>query len=298
VVGVPAPPELFDVAVSGGALRVARWPGAGPAVLAAHGITASHACWATVAAHLAGAVTLIAVDHRGRGGSGCVPGPYGMATHARDLLAVADHLGLDQVVIAGHSMGGFVAAATAVSAPERVRGLVLVDGGLPGGTTFPAADVAPDHHLEQFLGPALQRLRMTYPTREAYRHFWRAHPAFGPYWGPAAEAYVDYDLGGQPPELRSKASEAAVRADIHDLFTNIGASAAAEQVDCPVIFLRATRGMFDDPPGIYPPDAVATVTTRASSIEAEDVPDTNHYTILLSARPAAVVANRIRALAT
>jgi hypothetical protein len=26
---VPAPPELFDVAVSGGALRVARWPGAG-----------------------------------------------------------------------------------------------------------------------------------------------------------------------------------------------------------------------------------------------------------------------------
>ena len=40
------------------------------------------------------------------------------------------------------------------------------------------------------------------------------------------------------------------------------------------------------------------MTARATSIEAEDVPDTNHYTILLGDRPAAVVANRIRALAT
>jgi pimeloyl-ACP methyl ester carboxylesterase len=292
------PPQLFDVAVSGGALRGARWPGAGPTVLAAHGITASHVCWATVAAHLAGAVTLVAVDHRGRGGSGGLPGPYGMATHARDLLAVADHLNLDQVVIAGHSMGGFVAAVTAVAAPERVRGLALADGGLPGGAVFPPADVTSDQHLEQFLGPALQRLRMTYPTREAYRHFWRAHPAFGPYWGPAAEAYVDYDLGGQPPELRSTVSEAAVRADAHDLFTNTGVSLAVEQADCPVIFLRGTRGIFDDPPWIYPPDAVATVTARATSIETEDVPDSNHYTILLGDRPAAVVANRIETLAT
>jgi lipase len=175
---------------------------------------------------------------------------------------------------------------------------VLVDGGLPGGAIFPAANVAFDHHLERLLGPALQRLRMTYPTHEAYRHFWRAHPAFGPYWGPAAEAYVDYDLGGQPPELRSTVSEAAVRADGHDLVTNTSASTAAEQVECPVIFLRATRGIFDDPPGIYPPDTVATVTARAMSIQAEDIPDTNHYTILLGGRPAAVVANRIRALAT
>jgi pimeloyl-ACP methyl ester carboxylesterase len=266
-------------------------------VLAAHGITASHACWATVTAHLAGTVTLIAVDHRGGGGSGGLPGPYGIARHARDLLAVADHFDLDQVVITGHSMGGFVAAAAAVAAPTRVRGLVLVDGGLPGGAIFPA-DVAFDHHLERLLGPALQRLRMTYPTREAYRHFWRAHPAFGPYWGPATEAYVDYDLGGQPPKLRSTVSEAAVRADAHDLLTSTSASTAAEQVDCPVIFLRATRGIFDDPPGIYPPDAVITVTARATSIQAEDVPDTNHYTILLGNRPAAVVANRIRALAT
>jgi hypothetical protein len=49
---------------------------------------------------------------------------------------------------------------------------VLVNGGLPGGTIFSAADIASDQHLEQFLGPALQRLRMTYPTRKAYRRFW------------------------------------------------------------------------------------------------------------------------------
>ena len=110
------PPQLFDVAVPGG-----RWPGVRPTVLAAHGITASHACWVTV----------------------------------------ADHLDLDDVVIAGHSMGGFVAA------PDRIQGLVLADGGPPEGTIFPTADVSADHHLEQALGPALRRLRITYPTREA-----------------------------------------------------------------------------------------------------------------------------------
>ena len=56
--------------------------------------------------------------------------------------------------------------------------------------------------------------------------------------------------------------------------------------------------MLDDPPGIYSPDAVGTVTARATSIETEDLPDSNHYTILLGDQPAAVVAYRILALAT
>ncbi|MGH8909885.1 MAG: alpha/beta fold hydrolase, partial [Egibacteraceae bacterium] len=196
--------ELLDIDVPGGALRVARWAPAsggsgGRAVLAVHGITASHAAWRVVAGLLRDEVTVIAPDLRGRGGSGGLPGPYGIAAHARDLLAVADALGIRRAVVAGHSMGGFVATTAAVADPDRVRGLVLVDGGLP----LPAAapDLDPDEAAELSLGPALQRLRMTFASRGAYRDFWRRHPAFEGQWSPAVQAYVDYDLEGEPGAL-------------------------------------------------------------------------------------------------
>jgi 3-oxoadipate enol-lactonase len=47
--------------------------------------------------------------------------------HADDLLALARALGLDRFVLAGLSMGGYVAMAVARRAPERIRGLMLCD---------------------------------------------------------------------------------------------------------------------------------------------------------------------------
>jgi pimeloyl-ACP methyl ester carboxylesterase len=54
-----------------------------------------------------------------------------MERHADDLLAVLDHLELPSVLVAGHSMGGFVAAAFVARHGRRTAGTLLVDGGLP-----------------------------------------------------------------------------------------------------------------------------------------------------------------------
>src|SRR5690242_12967876 len=59
-------PEEFDVPVAGGRLRVCRWRGDGPVVLAAHGITANALSWAPVAQALKGRAVLVAPDLRGR----------------------------------------------------------------------------------------------------------------------------------------------------------------------------------------------------------------------------------------
>ena len=104
-----------------------RFPAIREAVLAAHGLTSNHRSWGVVAEALGGAVTLIAPDLRGRGRSNGLPGPFGVAAHADDLAMVLDHIGADQVVVTGHSMGGFIASMFAVRHAARARELVLVE---------------------------------------------------------------------------------------------------------------------------------------------------------------------------
>lgn len=105
--GSPAP-RLRTVEVDGGPMTVGEWgPEDGTPVLAVHGITASLAGWWLLAAALP-EVRLVAPDLRGRGRSNVLPGPYGLDRHAADLEQLLDGLGLDRVVVVGHSMGAFV----------------------------------------------------------------------------------------------------------------------------------------------------------------------------------------------
>lgn len=266
---------LSNVPVDGGSLTIGRWgsPADGQPVLAIHGITGSHASWHLVASAHGGQV--IAPDLRGRGGSGTLPGPYGMAAHAADCVAVLDALGIERATVVGHSMGGFVAAVLTHRYPDRVGRLVLVDGGVPFGLP---ADTDP----ETVLGPAVQRLTMRFASPEAYRDYWRQHPSFAN-WTAAIESYVDYDLTGEPPELRSKVNAEAVRTDYVDLLTGDEPKLAYDSLARDTVFLRAERGMFDEPKALYPDPA-------AIDLAVTTVPGTNHYTILLSDDGARAVA--------
>jgi pimeloyl-ACP methyl ester carboxylesterase len=251
--------DEFDVPVDGGNLRVLAWPGDGPTVIAVHGITANALSWGAVARALAGRVRLVAPDLRGRAGSAHLPGPYGMAAHAADVIAVADHLGLATVPLVGHSMGGFVATETAARYPSRVSSVLLVDGGVPLAMP-PGVDV--DAALHATIGPAMQRLSMTFPTAEDYLAFFRAHPALGRYWTPEMSAYVLRDYTGSG----SSCIIDAIRADARDM---LGAPAPS---DFPLLW--APRGLQDEDRGLYDPSQLA-------GVDAELVPDVNHYTILL-----------------
>ncbi|MGH3097948.1 MAG: alpha/beta fold hydrolase [Streptosporangiales bacterium] len=286
-----------DVAVAGGTLRVGRWGGSGPTVLALHGITANHRCWEPTA-RLLDDVQVVAPDLRGRGGSAELPGPFGMARHAEDAVAVLDALGIDKAVVVGHSMGGFVALVLAHRRPDRVRRLVLVDGGLP----LPQpSSVDPDAALEELIGPAATRLATTFPSRAAHLEFWRAHPAFRD-WNTDMERYVDYDLVGTPPQLRSACSIEAVRADTIDLATGSALPDALSVLeDRPagrVPMLRAEGGMLGNPPGLYPPEVATDWAQQIPALDIRTVAGTNHYTILLAEQGASAVAAAVRDVAT
>lgn len=279
--------RLRSVAVRGGALAVGEWgDDSGVPVLAAHGITASHRCWPLVAERLPG-VRMLAPDLRGRGGSRELPGPWGMATHADDLAAVLDDAGVDRCVVVGHSMGGFAAVALARRHPERVAALVLVDGGLP----IPRpAGVADEDLVAALIGPAAARLGMTFADAAAYRAYWREHPAFGAAWNATIEQYVDYDLVGDEPRLHPATRIDAVEQDSLQLEGDAEYATALAGLGIPASFLRAPRGLLDQVPPLYPDEQVARWRGLVPALDIVEVPDVNHYTIVLSERGADAVA--------
>ena len=275
----------YKVPVAGGELEVAR---AGPpvdeadsVVLGAHGITSSLEVWRTIARELTGRarVCLLAPDLRGRGRSADLPAPYGIAAHVADLLAVLDHAGVRRAVLTGHSMGAYLATALAAQHPERVAGVVLLDGGL---VVHPPADADPDELLESTLEAALARLSMTFESADEYAALWRSHPAFARDWNDDVDAYARYDLGGAPGAMRCVVSPAAVRQDSADLMHDETLVTAIDRVSAPIHLLRAPRGMFDDDP-LLPGPVLDSFRASHPGAIIEQVPDVNHYTLALGA---------------
>jgi lipase len=297
--------RTYDVAVRGGSLRVGAWRSddlgdGGPeqpirrVVLAIHGITSSHLAWPLVASRLTELpdTLVLAPDLRGRGRSAGLPGPWGMAQHAEDVAAVLDQLAPgSRCVLAGHSMGGFVGVTLAAQRPELVSALVLVDGGvplvLPEGWTLETAVTAG-------LGPAAERLSMTFADRAAYRDFWRAHPALTDEFSGAVRDYVDYDLAPEDgPPWHSSCLAEAMAADHAELFVNGPIDLAWPRVQAAVTFLRAPRGLQNEPGGLYPEQALAHWRAGHPNVVSREVDGVNHYTITLGEAGADAVSAAI-----
>lgn len=286
-------PELFDVPVRGGTLRVARWAGrdGAPVVMGAHGVTANHRNFSVVADLLGDEVTLVAPDLRGRGGSNALPGPFGMRAHAEDIIAVMDHLAIDRAVLLGHSMGGFVIPAAAVLYPDRVASLVVVDGGIKIFDPPPGVEL--EDLVKQVIGPSLERLKMTFASRETYFDFWRPHPGLKELWGSGhLEAYFDYDLVRDGDGFRSGVLLEAVLRDSTDTLLDDEVVDAIRRVTQPITFLYAERGLFDETPGLYTEEKVALLAGEVPQLQSEMVV-ANHWTILFGSG-APLVAEHVR----
>lgn len=111
-----------------------------PALVLLHGFAASLFSWREVMGPLAEDHTVVAFDRPGFGlterplpGQWQGPSPYGAEAQAAQTVALMDELGIGRAVLVGNSAGGAVAMLTALTYPERVQALVLVDPAVYGG---------------------------------------------------------------------------------------------------------------------------------------------------------------------
>jgi pimeloyl-ACP methyl ester carboxylesterase len=150
--GTVPPQALADadsqfVEVKGVTLHTKREGEGKPALVLLHGFGASIYSWQEVMSPLAEDAYVVAFDRPAFGlterplpGEPAWPGynPYSKEAQVDLTVGLMDELGISRAVLVGNSAGGTVAAETALTYPERVRGLVLVDAAIYTGGGSPA----------------------------------------------------------------------------------------------------------------------------------------------------------------
>ncbi len=109
--------------------------GNGPPLVLIHGSGLDTRVWAAQVPALAQSYQVICYDRRGFGRS-AMPSAE-RYTHAQDLKALLDHLGIAQTAILGHSTGGTVAIDFILQYPQAVQALILHSAVLRGWTFSP-----------------------------------------------------------------------------------------------------------------------------------------------------------------
>jgi len=122
-----APAGLTYVAAGDVRTRIRAWGGTGTPIVLVHGAAETADSWAPVAERLAVRHRVYALDLDGWGYSQRVA-PYDLDHQARQLLALIDVIGLRRPVLVGHSSGAAAVAEAALRAPDRIGGVLLLDG--------------------------------------------------------------------------------------------------------------------------------------------------------------------------
>lgn len=105
-----------------------------PRIALANSLGSDMAIWDDVIDELAADFDLLLYDKRGHGLSEVAPAPRGIRDHSDDLIGLLDHVGWQDTMLCGLSVGGVIAMDLAVRAPARVTRLVLMDTAAKIGT--------------------------------------------------------------------------------------------------------------------------------------------------------------------
>ena len=140
------PTSRFATGADGNQIHCLEWSSEGVPMLLLHGFGNEAHIWDDFATAVAPYYRTIAMDHRGHGDSDWgAEGQYDYDSMVRDVEAVTAELGIERLVIVGHSMGGRVATLFVDRHPDRIAGFILIDIGPdldPRGSTRIRMDIA------------------------------------------------------------------------------------------------------------------------------------------------------------
>ena len=264
-------PEMIKTRGDGIHIQLAVWEGKGKTILCVHGLTANCRCWDLIASELSPEYRVIAMDLRGRGLSDKPDTGYAVMDHMGDILALLDEQGIASVTLLGHSLGAYISLAFAARYPERVAGLILMDGG---------GNLEQDrwNRLAQAIAPSLDRLGQSYPSFEDYAAALTTVPFLQP-WLTTLGEFFRYEIENAQGGIGSMFHLANIQEEISHIH-NLDVSRLYPCITCPVLVLRATDGIFTPDDVMLPRKTADQMAQEIPNALVVDIKGTNHFSIL------------------
>ncbi|MGH2554689.1 MAG: alpha/beta fold hydrolase [Actinomycetota bacterium] len=167
-----------------------------PALIFVHGWSCDRSYWSHQVSYFAGRYQVVAIDLGGHGESGVGRQAWTMPAFGDDVLAVVEKLGLGELVLIGHSMGGDVIVEAALHLAGRVVGLVWAD------VYSSLGEPRTPEQIEQFRAPF--REDFVTATRDLVRGM------FVPSSDAGLVDWVVTDMSAAPPEIAVDALQHAI----------------------------------------------------------------------------------------
>jgi pimeloyl-ACP methyl ester carboxylesterase len=242
-----------------------------PTLVLAPGLTANaHSFDGLVGAGIAQVAHVLALDLRGRGESEQPETGYTMEDHGRDVLGLLDALGLERVVMGGHSFGGLLTYWLAANHPERIEACIVLD-----------APAQVDPGVVEQIRPSLARLGLVYSSWDEYLAFAKALPFFDDGdWSPEIERYFRADVEVRPDgTLQARSKPEHIQAAVEGTL-QVDWPATVARVTQPTLLARAPGGLgpAGSPPLVSRENAEQTVALLSHGELVDGIG--NHYTLM------------------
>jgi len=178
-------PKLIQAAAGDLCFAVWEWPGKDPPLLFAHATGFHGRCWDQVIRLLPQERRCLAPEARGHGRSSKPAPPYHWAAFARDLVSIAEQLGLSEAIGIGHSMGAHTITSVAAERPATFSKLLLLD---------PTIRRPDQYGIPPFDASFIRKRRRRWPSPDAMWESFRGRPPFDMWNDAVLRDYCNYGL--------------------------------------------------------------------------------------------------------
>lgn len=236
-----------------------------------HGLTGNYLQMHHFQEYFKESFSTLSYDLSGRGDSTIQKEPSDIHQHTEDLLQLIASLDYDKFILAGYSMGGYIALDAAAQS-EKIQKVVLLDGG----------GIA-NEDTSNLVIPSLSRLEKTFASSRDYLEMMKqSYRALGVEWSAVMDQVIDHEIHEVDGDIHPKSDYKLTKQDFESFYV-YPHSKIYENVNVPVLLIICTGPIKDNTP-LFSKDGYSLMLDTVKDIKSTDY-TLNHYEIVFNNNP-------------